>query len=154
MPLNWIMGANMLNTILSFLLCGFFGTCESEVPVQKPQFGPQLVHENGLLVIPPLGYDAEKIEMGFRLTEHGKLRTPMQMEILLVTDPASAGFSGTSEKEGGSGGPTFVYRNSKQAGKCWIAIVADKQDEYGEPLFIDAVDVLAKARLAMPSSIC
>jgi len=120
-----------------------------EKPARPLESGTPLVHENGLHLLAPTGFETTRTERGFSLLEGRNLRYPLQIQIERVATPPelemkrerafasgeSARFAIEALGAHGSGEPEFELHAVRRVGGDWLVLSAHAQvsPPYFEP---------------------
>lgn len=148
--------------VVACMLLFAASACDEEMPddLLLPQ---ALGHDNGLLAFPPRGFDVSEHPGGFRFQESGMIRAPRVLEIRVSDRPPDVGSDGRRRlpggatvpyalirRDGGMGGPEYELIAWRSDGPRWIVVRERVQSEWGEPDFILAWAVIARARIETP----
>jgi hypothetical protein len=132
-------------------LCSLLAACQLETSVVR--MAEVLRHENGLIVSRPIGYDAQRTEIGYTMTRSGEFRSPLTFRIEILANgkqpdvpPSWFGLFGFRYRirhyDGGSGGSEYTLTAMHPLQQCWIVLTANQQAADSQPSFLEAWAVL------------
>ena len=144
-----------------FLTCAallLVPSCSEPVAVTLME---EVRHSNGLAVRRPDGFDVTEKADGLALKEHGALRSPRSVRVMLMdeapaTKPrserrlangATASYA-VERHSGGSGGNEYELTAWQPANGRWVVLKGWVQTEWGEPGFAVAWAVFDTARVS------
>lgn len=148
--------------LLAGMLLIAASACDEDIPddLLLPQ---ALEHDNGLLAFPPKGFDVSEFPGGFRFQQSGMIRTPRVLEVWVGDAAPGVGADGRRRlsggesvpysiirREGGMSGPEFELIAWRSHGSRWIVVSERVQSEWGEPDFVLAWALIARARIDIP----
>ncbi|WP_208349047.1 Tsi3 family protein [Pseudaestuariivita rosea] len=142
-----------MRVVFFILLTVFLAACKEDELTNQI-----VVHQNGLIVPVPEGFNIEKQPNGFRFVEAGQLRTPRQVTVSYVASQPvgvfdhhrhlryATAFYSVDHHLGGSAGRIFDFRAMKPDRKGWVVIAATDQTEWVRPDFDLAWQMLDRAQ--------